>query len=67
MDRFEYRLLAWPSNQTGDDTVAQLNAHGVEGWEAVGVAPRTAPVPMAGMGAQAVPEMVLVLKRRLVG
>lgn len=65
MERFEYRLLAWPTNQSGPETEAQLNANGALGWEVVGVAPRSITVPMAGMGAQAVPEMVLVLKRRL--
>ena len=65
MDRFEYTIVSWAADAAGADAVGFLNELGAEGWEAVGVAPRSTPVPMAGMGASVVPEMVIILKRRL--
>jgi hypothetical protein len=65
MDGFEYQILPWRRNDDGTAALAQLNALGAEGWEAVGLAPRGVDVPMSGMGAEAVPEMVVLLKRRL--
>ena len=65
MEHFEYLVVAWPSSDDGTGTTNQLNVLGASGWEAVGLAPRAVSVPMAGMGAHAVPEMVVLLKRRL--
>lgn len=53
------RATTAPARQTSS------NVLGASGWEAVGLAPRSVAVPMAGMGAHAVPEMVVLLKRRL--
>jgi hypothetical protein len=64
VDRFEYQMLPWLPQDDGTGTVAVLNALGAEGWDAVGLAPRAVSVPMPGMGADAVPEMIVLLKRR---
>jgi hypothetical protein len=61
--RFEYRTVTWDPKSDGDLLADALNVLGEEEWEAVGFAPRGAAVPMAGMGAKAVPEMVVLLKR----
>lgn len=65
MDRFEYLVVSWAPSADGSQAGHELNLLGSKGWEAVGLAPRAAPVPMAGMGAHVVPEMVIVMKRRL--
>lgn len=65
MEHFEYLVLAWPSSDEGTGTTEQLNVLGADGWEAVGLAARGVSVPIAGMGARAVPEVVVLLKRRL--
>lgn len=64
MDRWEYRVLSWQASADGGQVADVLNEFGTEGWEAVGVAPRSAPAVMAGMGGVVVPEMVVLLKRR---
>ncbi|MEY2467345.1 MAG: hypothetical protein QOF21_43 [Actinomycetota bacterium] len=64
MDRFEYKIAAWRREDDGTATLQQLNALGADGWEAVGMTTRAVPVPMAGMGAVSVPEIVVLLKRR---
>jgi hypothetical protein len=64
MDVFEYLIVPWPPSDDGHATLAQLNLLGADGWEAVGFAPRAASVPMPGMGADSVPEMIVLLKRR---
>lgn len=63
MTKFEYRLIVWSSDDNGSNVSAMLNALGGDGWEAVGLTPRAAPVPMAGMGTMTVPEVVVLLKR----
>ena len=63
--RFEHMLVVWPPADDGTGTQELLNALGAEGWEAVGLAPRAAPAPMPGMGAAVVPEIVVLLKRRV--
>jgi hypothetical protein len=65
MESFEYLILPWPSSDDGTSTTQQLNVLGTDGWEAVGLATRAVSVPMAGMGAVAVPEVVVLLKRRV--
>ena len=64
VDRFEYLIVPWPPSDDGTGTLQQLDGLGADGWEAVGLAPRAVSVPMAGMGASAVPEIVVLLKRR---
>jgi hypothetical protein len=64
LDSFEYSIVAWSRSDNGAGTLAQLNALGAQGWEAVGLAPRATSVPASGMGADAVPEMIVLLKRR---
>ena len=64
-ERFEYQIVAWRANDDGTGTLALLNRLGADGWEAVGLTPRAAPVPMPGMGASVVPEVVVLLKRPL--
>lgn len=63
MTAFEYTLLTWGERDDAATFVARLNAAGADGWEAVGLAPRGVAVPMPGMGADAVPEMVVLMKR----
>lgn len=65
MSGFEYTTVVWSPADDGTGAIALLNQLGAEGWEAVGLAPRAAAVPMAGMGAQTVPEVVVLLKRPL--
>ena len=63
--RFEYQMVAWRANDDGSGTLALLNRLGADGWEAVGLTPRAAPVPVPGMGGSVVPEVVVLLKRPL--
>jgi hypothetical protein len=65
MDRFEYRSITWEPGGSLDALLSMLNQMGAEGWEVLGLAPRAVSVPMPGMGARAVPDMILLLKRRL--
>jgi len=65
VDRFEYRAVVWAIDDDGGQMLVRLNQVGAEGWEAVGVTARAMSVPMAGMGAKAVPEVIVLLKRRL--
>ncbi len=65
MERFEYQMVVWEPSRTGDEVLATLNILGGDGWEVVGLAPRASDVPMAGMGAKVIPEVVVLLKRRL--
>lgn len=65
METFEYMFAVWPAFDDGSASVNNLNALGAEGWEAVGIAPRAATVPMPGMGASSTPEMVILLKHRI--
>lgn len=65
MVRYEYRWAVWKPNDSGANVLAQLNAWGAEGWEAVGLSNRAVAVPAAGMGASAVPEIAVLLKRPL--
>ena len=64
-ETFEYVLLTWPPDDDGTDTVDRLNLLGADGWEAVGFTTRTSPVALPGMGARPVPEVVVLLKRRM--
>lgn len=64
---FEYTVVPWSISDDGTATVGILNRLGAEGWEAVGLAPRSWDEPMAGMGAMVVSEVVVLLKRRLRG
>lgn len=59
----EYLMLTWGEREGLDEFLARLNVAGSEGWDAVGIAPRAVSVPMPGMGADAVPEIVIILKR----
>ena len=66
MERFEYTMVPWPPSDNGSGVLDLLNELGAEGWEAFGVAPRATPsLPMPGMGADLVPEMVVLMKRRM--
>jgi hypothetical protein len=65
MDRFEYRSITWEPSGALSALLTMLNQMGAEGWEVLGLAPRAVSVPAPGMGAQAVPEMIVLLKRRL--
>ncbi len=60
---FEYTTVTWPRGSAASAVVDTLNTLGADGWEAVGMVPRGASVPMPGMGANAVPEIVVLLKR----
>jgi hypothetical protein len=60
---FEYTTVTWEPKHDAAALTDVLNALGAEGWEAVGMVPRGADVPMAGMGAKAVPQIVVLLKR----
>ena len=61
----EFTMVVWAPGDDGADTLEILNELGAEGWSAVGLAPRAAAVPMAGMGASMVPEVVVLLQRPL--
>jgi hypothetical protein len=63
--RFEHTMVVWPPADDGKGTQQLLNELGADWWEAVGLAPRAAPSPVPGMGAAVVPEIVVLLKRRL--
>lgn len=63
MNAFEYTLLTWGKRDDATTFVERLNDAGTNGWEAVGLAPRAVAVPMPGMGADAVPEMIVLMKR----
>ena len=60
---FEYTMVVWAPSDDGQLTLSTLNMLGADGWEVVGMAPRAASVPMAGMGADSVPEIAILLKR----
>lgn len=62
-DRFEFSMVVWAPSSAGPDVLDHLNEMGAHGWSVVGMAPRAAVVPVPGMGAQAVPEIVIVLQR----
>lgn len=64
-ERFEYELLVWGTDRSGEHVRDTLNRLGADGWEVVSMAPRASEVPMPGMGATAISELVIVLKRRL--
>lgn len=64
MDLFEYRTVAWSKRDDGSALTTALNQLGRDGWEAVGMVSRSVTVPMPGMGAEAVPEIIVLLKRR---
>lgn len=64
-DRFEFSMIIWAPSDDGTITMDQLDRMGAQGWSVVAASPRAAVVPMAGMGGQAVPEVVLVLQRRV--
>lgn len=66
MDVYEYSIVAWPPSDDGTSTLHDLNALGAEGWEAIGLTTRAGSVPMPGMGAKSVPEVIVLLKRRIV-
>jgi hypothetical protein len=63
---FEYRIHTWPSADSATDAERTLTELGADGWEAVGIATRAAPVTRGGMGATVVPEIVTLLKRVVV-
>jgi hypothetical protein len=67
MEQFEYAIVTWPAKDDGSRTVAHLNELGAAGWEAVGVTPRAVGVPMPGLGAHAVSDVAVLLKRRVSG
>lgn len=46
---FEYRLACWKSSEHPPAFEARLTGLGAEGWEAVGISPRSMNVPMPGM------------------
>lgn len=60
---FEYTTVTWPPGTADTALVDTLNTLGADGWEAVGMVPRGESVPMPGMGANVVPEIVVLLKR----
>jgi hypothetical protein len=64
-DRFEFAMVVWQPSSDGTDVLDHLNRMGAQGWSVVGLAPRAAVVPMPGMGGQAVPEVVVLLQRRV--
>jgi hypothetical protein len=66
-DRFEFSMVVWAPSSGGTDVLDHLNEMGAHGWSVVGMAPRAAVVPMPGMGGQAVPEVVIVVQRRMTG
>ena len=59
----EFTMVVWAPGDDGAGTLQMLNQLGADGWSAVGLAPRAAAVPMAGMGASMVPEVVVLLQR----
>jgi len=63
-DKFEYKLLFWDPSDAGAEISKNLNVFGAQGWELVSFAPRGAQIPMSGMGAATIPEMVFAFKRR---
>jgi hypothetical protein len=63
---FEYRIQTWLPAECAADAERTLTELGVDGWEAVGMARRAAPVMRGGMGATVVPEIVTLLKRVVV-
>lgn len=65
MSAFEYTSVVWSPSDDGTELLTLLNQLGGDGWEALGLAPRAATVPMPGMGASTVPEVVVLLKRPL--
>jgi len=64
LDKFEYTIVPWGPHDDGSQVIQHLNEIGAEGWEVVGMSPRSVSVPRAGMGANAVPEIMVLLKRR---
>lgn len=56
-------MVVWSPGDDGNATLEFLNQRGADGWSAVGLTPRAAPAPTAGMGAQVVPEVVILLQR----
>ena len=66
-ERFEFSMVVWQPSSDGTEVLDHLNRMGAQGWSAVGLAPRAVVVPMPGMGGQAVPEVVVLLQRRLSG
>lgn len=64
MDQFEFQMVVWPPNEDGEATVRMLNQLGAEGWSAVGISTRTAPVLQPGLSGRATPEVVILLQRR---
>lgn len=62
--RFQYRTLTWASNEDEAAFVERLNAAGADGWQAVGLTTRSVSVPAPGMGADAIPEIVVLLVAR---
>lgn len=65
-ERFEFAMVVWGPSDDGSATLDHLNRMGAQGWSIAGMAPRSTVVPMPGMGGQAVPEVVIMLQRRLV-
>jgi hypothetical protein len=63
MSTFEYTTVVWRPYDDGTATLDLLNELGSQGWEAVGMTPRATGSPMPGMGADVVPEIVVLLKR----
>ena len=63
--RFVYTTVTWPPGADENALVTTLNQFGADGWEAIGLAPRGASVPMPGMGAKAVPDVIVILKREV--
>lgn len=63
VDRFEYELVTWAMNQSGQNLVAVLNSLGDEGWEVVGMAPRASTAPVPGFGVDPISEISILVKR----
>ncbi|HVV38352.1 MAG TPA: hypothetical protein VHC63_17215 [Acidimicrobiales bacterium] len=63
MAAFDYFLLTWEPVESIERFNHRLSTLGAEGWEAVSMSPRRTSVPMAGMGADAIADIAVLLKR----